>query len=341
VGGRRKLGVWIACLLALVPVGVALVLASTKAKPANVVVPGDTVILELGDQPNGQQIDEVFFVRNPGATPLHVLSINRSCGCTVTTELPDHIAPGQQAPMGFKVTTEGRSRSIEVSAVIRFAGQPPARVGVKAGLVDRLPSSVAFGVVRRGDPALHHIEVRPAIAGEKPQIANLAFDRRYFAISAHSPDAELLHPTIDLELQRDIPPGGFSKTLQVTLTIGNKKQVSNVDLAGWVQRDLEVEPANVNFGMTGSNLASTQTVRLYSPYGQEVHFERIDSDSTDAVQVVASRYTADGKSCELDLSINADAIRGLQVFQTNLVATVDGAEHVIPLECYAGRIAPN
>lgn len=67
-------------------------------------------VFKFGEITQGEKVDFVFEFTNTGETPLVIISVKPSCGCTITEDWPDYpIAPGEGGVIPVQFSSEGKS----------------------------------------------------------------------------------------------------------------------------------------------------------------------------------------------------------------------------------------
>ncbi len=200
------------------------VVGGCSSKPAHLSVRPSTLLIKASKEfPAGQQATVVATLRNEGGSPLTVIGVKSSCGCTVaTTETFDVIAPGQEAPLKFNVAVPlfGRRESVvmidtnspdtpTVRLVIQIEGddEPVPRIvmqtqnlalrGTTAGQTIHgeleIQSAELLGSepwIQRLQPSVPMVEVTRRDPVAEEQVAEGIVYRRYvFDVNAISPTA--------------------------------------------------------------------------------------------------------------------------------------------------------
>lgn len=78
-------------------------------------------VYTFGEMTQGEKVDFVFKFTNTGDFPLVIVSVQPSCGCTITEDWPDYpIAPGEGGVIPVQFSSEGKkghqSKSITLVA---------------------------------------------------------------------------------------------------------------------------------------------------------------------------------------------------------------------------------
>lgn len=71
-----------------------------------------TQLWDFGEAWEGEVLECQVTVKNVGDAPLHILKVDRSCGCTVPTKPKSPLAPGESDHLGIRYESKGRSGNV-------------------------------------------------------------------------------------------------------------------------------------------------------------------------------------------------------------------------------------
>ncbi|MDR1680693.1 MAG: DUF1573 domain-containing protein [Prevotellaceae bacterium] len=116
-----------------------------QAQTTDTIVKFDELIHNFGDIPQGIPATYSFEFTNNGTTPITILSVNASCGCTTPGWTKEAVAPGEK---GFvKATYNAASQgNFDKSLTVKTDGNP-------ATVVLRIRGKVAAPVAPESKPA--------------------------------------------------------------------------------------------------------------------------------------------------------------------------------------------
>jgi hypothetical protein len=180
----------------------------------------------------------------------------------------------------------------------------------------------------------------PARDGERAIVSDVEYDKRYFKIDYVNPGSENERAKLIVELNRDIPPGGFDKTVVVHFA-DNAANKHVMQLVGWVERNIEIKPPELNFGVVQDGSATRATLTLYSPYGKPIRFVRIETDSNHKLTITKVAARNGGQECDIDIDLDSRTVRSLEVFPVRVIGESQGTEYTIPVNCYVGTLEPS
>jgi hypothetical protein len=303
------------------------------------VTPGQQAYVRLGTRPAGTSLQHVFYIRNPGSTPLNIIGVKTSCSCTVVGKLPAVLAPGERAPVVVRAATGDRTGSWSFSAVILAQHSAATELSIQADLVKRLPNKIEFGQILRGERAEKRVNVTPAFEQTRPpKVVSIDCDPKYFVTQFGGGERDAEQEWIDIKLKPDAPDGGFDKTLTVIFG-DNDRTRSTISVTGWIARQVEASPLDLNFGNVGGSQTIERRIVIFSPYGQPIHFIRLDSDLPGSLRVTKQDELEGANKWALTIALDSRRVQNLQVFGARIVVKCADNENVIPIQCYAGRLA--
>ncbi len=309
------------------------------------VIPGRSMTLDLDRQPDGIQIHQLFHVQNPGDTNLRILNVQTGCGCTSIQQLPPEMAPHKTYPAYIDVDVGPHLTGDHAFwALIRFSDGRLSRIALKMNLVNRMQTDVDLGWHLQGTFPTQVIRVLPNRSGEKLRVNNVDCDAKFFKVSFHNAADVNDATTIEVGLQANVSQGPFSKYLQVAIgshfNPSDSENISNISVHvhGWVARSVETEQKDIDFGTLVGSATVRREVNLYSPYGKPFKFGRLESEISGALSVETISDSPDHLSCKIAVALNPQAVHSFQVFRANLFVSCNGAEEIVPIDVYAGRL---
>ncbi len=115
---RSRNGLFLKPACWAVSLACALLAASVRAQPVRLISPQ---VVDLGTVLDGQSIEgEIRFV-NAGAGPLHIASVQSSCGCTAVLPHETDVSPNDTGVVGFILKTTGMHGLVRKAITVSFA----------------------------------------------------------------------------------------------------------------------------------------------------------------------------------------------------------------------------
>lgn len=165
---------WVAAML-LLAIAMPPVVACAADAPAKAMPPTDFSSTTFQIQPQhfdmgtvieGEQAHARLFVRNTGVLPLHIVSVESSCGCTVGSLGSREVPPGGFTTLDISVDTTGKGEAIEkkVSVVDAMGGRADAWLTLRVVKNPHLGKMAGQGIFR-GKCAVCHADPAQGKAG--------------------------------------------------------------------------------------------------------------------------------------------------------------------------------
>ncbi len=263
----------------------------------------DNALYDFGSALEGKQVTHTFKIKNTGQGYLDIRGVKTSCGCTTGTPTKTHIAPGDESDIAVMFDTHFQKghqvRTITASTNDPNNPQVPMTMqGTVKQQVAATPSEVAFGNVRKGTEATKELVVDDLVGGSNAFVVG--------PVSNSSSSIKVIQ-----EKRTDGKPGALLKvTLLNTMPVGpfddSIKIVTNrvplqVDVFGTVSGDLNVEPAQVSFGIVPRGQDVVRIIKLSNEGSRDVKVLDVSS-STPAVVASAEPVKA-GKEYKLTVTL--------------------------------------
>jgi len=246
-------------------------------------------LYDFGTALEGTMVSHTFAIKNTGQGYLDIRGIKTSCGCTTGNPSKSHIAPGEESDIAVVFDTHFQ-KGHAVRTIVATTNDPnnPQVVMTLQGLVKKQveaqPSEISFGDVKRGtedtrqlvvsdlNPARGTFSVGP-VSNSNSSIK---------VVQEKRPDGKP-GALLKVSLLKTMPVGPFDDTIKIT----NNRVPLQVDVFGTVMGDLNIDPAQVSFGIV--------------PRGQDiVRIFKLSNQGTHPVKVleVASSSPAVGATAE-------------------------------------------
>jgi hypothetical protein len=234
--------------------------ASSAAAAPRLVV--DAPAFAFGTIERGTRVDHVFKVRNEGDAPAAVLSIDRTCACTIGAASTSDVAPGEE--LWVSVSLDTRDLGGPVAKVVTVRTNDPQAAALRLVLQGTVltdlvtePETLYLGEVRRGAPAPRTATVR---AGRPAGAA------RVTAVQARGP---FVVPTLEddgaggqrvaVRIADGAPSGRFRDEIELRTTGTSPTLV--LPVFGVVRAEVDVRPSFVRLrGDGGDTEAVVQVV---------------------------------------------------------------------------------
>lgn len=92
--------------------------------------------LDLGRMREGEVISQTIGLRNGGDTPVVILGVETSCGCTTVDYPRQPIMPGETEALGFRFDSRGEyGRQFKSFRIFTSASERPYRIYIKGEVI--------------------------------------------------------------------------------------------------------------------------------------------------------------------------------------------------------------
>jgi len=208
-------------------------------------------LYNFGTALEGTMVTHTFSVKNTGKGYLDILGVKTSCGCTTGNPSKMHVAPGDQSDIAVSFDTHfqkgHQERTITVSTNDPDNPQLAMTIqGIVKKQVEAMPEFIGFGEVKRGTEETRDLlvsDLNPARgAFSVGPVSNSNSSIK--VVQEKRPDGKP-GALLKVSLLKTMPVGPFDDTVKIT----NNRVPLQVDLFGTVTGDLNIDPAQVSFGI--------------------------------------------------------------------------------------------
>jgi hypothetical protein len=260
-------------------------------------------LYDFGNALEGTMVTHVFTIKNVGKGYLDIQGIKTSCGCTTGSPSRTHIAPGDTSDLSVMFDTHFQ-KGHAVRTIVATTNDPdnPQVVmtlqGVVKKQVEAQPNEVSFGDVKRGTEDTKEILVndlnpaRGAFSVGPVSNSNSSIKVEQDKRPDGKPGA-----LIKVSLLKTMPVGPFDDTVKIT----NNRVPLQVDVFGNVTGDLNIDPAQVSFGLVPHG---QDVVRIFKLSNQGPHPVKVldVASSSPAVEATAEPVAA-GKEYRVTVTL--------------------------------------
>ncbi len=211
-----------------------------------------TPLYDFGSALEGQMVTHTFTVKNNGQGYLDITGVKTSCGCTTGQPSKMHVAPGDTSDIAVSFDTHFQ-KGHQVRTITAFTNDPDnpqvamTMQGIVKKQVEAQPGEISFGTdIKRGTEDTREILVndlnpaRGTFSVGPVSNSNSSIKVEQMKRPDGKPGALL-----KVSLLKTMPTGPFDDTIKIT----NNRVPLQVDVFGTVTGDLNVDPAQVSFGL--------------------------------------------------------------------------------------------
>ena len=303
--------------LALIIVSLASVSAFAQDSSMNPLIPGGNSappghapkavasdpLYDFGSALEGTMVKHTFTIKNVGQGYLDIQGVKTSCGCTTGDPSKMHVAPGDTTDIAVAFDTHfQKGHQVRTITVATNDPNNPQVAMTMQGIVKRqveaVPGEVAFGDVKRGTEETKELLVndlnpaRGTFSVGPVSNSNSSIKVEQLKRPDGKPGA-----LIRVSLLKTMPVGPFDDSIKIT----TNRVPLQVDVFGTVTGDLNIDPAQVSFGIVPHG---QDIVRIFKVSNQGPHpIKVLDvASSTPAVGAVAEPVTP-GKEYKVTVTL--------------------------------------
>ncbi len=208
-------------------------------------------LYDFGSALEGTMVKHAFTIKNTGQGYLDIRGVKTSCGCTTGEPSKMHVAPGDTSEIAVAFDTHFQ-KGHQVRTITASTNDPDnpqvamTMQGIVKKQVEAQPDEVAFGDVKRGSEQTKEVVVndlnpaRGAFSVGPVSNSNSSIKVEQEKRPDGKPGALL-----KVSLLKSMPLGPFDDTIKIT----TNRVPLQVDVFGTVTGDLNVDPAQVSFGI--------------------------------------------------------------------------------------------
>ena len=262
-----------------------------------------TPLYDFGSALEGQMVTHTFTIKNNGQGYLDITGVKTSCGCTTGQPSKMHVAPGDTSDIAVSFDTHFQ-KGHQVRTITAFTNDPDnpqvamTMQGIVKKQVEAVPGEIAFGDVKRGTEGTREIlvgDLNPArgtfsVGPISNSNSSIKVDQE------KRPDGKP-GALLKVSLLKTMPTGPFNDSIKIT----TNRVPLQVDVFGTVTGDLNIDPAQVSFGIVPRG---QDIVRIFKLSNQGAHPVKVldVASSSPAVAATAEPVTP-GKEYKVTVTL--------------------------------------
>lgn len=293
----------------------------------------ETPLYDFGTALEGKTVSHVFKIKNTGEGYLDIRGVKTSCGCTTGNPSKTHVAPGDESEISVAFDTRFQ-KGHQVRTIMAFTNDPDnpqatmTLQGVVKKQVEASPDQVNFATVRKGSEGTKEIVINDLVGNGPFTVGPISNSNSAIMVTQEKRPDGKPGAILKVALLKTMPIGAFDDTIKVT----TNRVPLNVDVFGTVTGDLNVDPAQVSFGIVPKG---QDIVRLVKLSNQGAHaIKVIDVTSTSPAVVASAEPIAPGKDYKLTVMLRRSTPEG-QLRGQLTIKTDDPDQATISLPFYA------
>ncbi len=293
----------------------------------------DTSLYDFGTALEGKQITHTFRIKNTGQGYLDIRGVKTSCGCTTGTPTKTHIAPGDESEIAVMFDTHFQKghqvRTITASTNDPNNPQVPMTMqGTVKQQVAATPAEVAFGSVRKGTEATKEIVIDDLVGGTAFNVGPVNNSSSNIKVVQEKRTDGKAGALLKISLLKTMPVGPFDDSIKVT----TNRVPLNVDVFGTVSGDLNIDPAQVSFGIVPRGQDVVRIIKLSNEGSRDVKV--LDVSSSTPTVVASAEAVKSGKEYKLTVTLKRGTPEG-QLRGNLTIRTDDPEQATIAVPFYA------
>ena len=260
-------------------------------------------LYDFGAALEGTMVSHTFTIKNVGQGYLDIHGVKTSCGCTTGNPSKMHVAPGDVSEIAVSFDTHFQ-KGHQVRTITAFTNDPanPQVAMTMQGMVNRQveaePGEISFGNVKKGTELTRDLVVNDLNPGRAPfQVGPVSNSNSSIkVVQQKRPDGKP-GAMLKVSLLKTMPTGPFDDTIKIT----TNRVPLQVDVFGAVTGDLNVDPAQVSFGIVPRG---QDIVRIFKLSNQGPHPVKVleVASSSPAIAATAEPVTP-GKEYKVTVTL--------------------------------------
>ena len=249
-------------------------------------------LYDFGTALEGTMVSHTFTIKNIGQGYLDIRGVKTSCGCTTGNPSKMHVAPGDDSEIAVSFDTHFQ-KGHQVRTITASTNDPdnPQVTMTMQGIVKRQveaqPGEISFGNVKKGTEDTRELVVNDLNPGRGPfQVGPVSNSNSSIkVVQEKRPDGKP-GALLKVSLLKTMPMGPFDDSIKIM----TNRVPLQVDVFGAVTGDLNVDPAQVSFGLVPRG---QDIVRIFKLSNQGPHPVKVleVTSSSPAVAATAEPVT--------------------------------------------------
>lgn len=226
-------------------------------------------IWDFGEVSRGEKLIHEFSFVNVGNSPLRILGIHSTCGCTATvTDTTRTYAPGEEGEVRVELDTTHYSGKLVrlVTVMTNLPLLSSYSLTVKAQikpLIQADPPLVDFGNILAGEAsAARKVHVRSLQKGTKLEVSSVRFNKELFQVTWGEQGDEWV---LDLRLKKTAPVG-FLKEKIVVVNNSLTLREMEIPVRAEIKGNIALTPPYLEFGAVQPGKKKVREFRLKSAH---------------------------------------------------------------------------
>jgi hypothetical protein len=263
----------------------------------------ETPLYDFGNALEGTMVKHTFTIKNNGEGYLDIHGIKTSCGCTTGEPSKMHVAPGDTSDIAVAFDTHFQ-KGHQVRTITAYTNDPNnpqvamTMQGIVKKQVEAQPGEVSFGNVKKGAEDIKEILVNDLNPGRGAfSVGPVSNSNSSIKVAQEKRPDGKPGALLKVSLLKTMPVGPFDDTIK----IATNRVPLQVDVFGTVTGDLNIDPAQVSFGIVPRGQDIVRIFKLSNQGSKPVKVLEVASSSP-AVGAVAEPVTP-GKEYKVTVTL--------------------------------------
>jgi hypothetical protein len=260
-------------------------------------------LYDFGSALEGKMVTHTFTIKNDGHGYLDIRGVKTSCGCTTGQPSKTHVAPGDTSDIAVSFDTHFQ-KGHQVRAITVYTNDPNnpqlamTMQGIVKKQVEAVPNEISFGDVKRGTEETKELVVSDLNPGRSAfSVGPVSNSNSSIKVEQEKRPDGKPGAMLKVSLLKSMPVGPFDDSIKIT----TNRVPLNVDVFGTVTGDLNVDPAQVSFGIVPRGQDIVRIFKLSNQGAKPVKVLDVASSSP-AVGAVAEAVTP-GKEYKVTVTL--------------------------------------
>ena len=294
----------------------------------------DAQLFDFGTALEGKMVNHTFKIKNAGEGYLDIRGVKSSCGCTTGTPTKTHLAPGEETEIAVAFDTRFQ-KGHQVRTITAFTNDPNngqvamTLQGTIRQQVAASPSQVAFGTVHKGGEASKDVMIDDLLGkGPKFEVGPVSNSNSNLKVEQVKRTDGKPGAMLKVSLLKSMPVGPFDDTIKV---VTNRVPLQ-IDVFGTVTGDVNIEPAQVSFGLVPRGQDIVRIVKLSNSSARQMKV--LDVTSSSPAVVASTQPVTPGKEFKVVVTLRKGTPDG-QLRGTLTIKTDDPEQATLNVPFYA------
>jgi hypothetical protein len=241
-------------------------------------------VYDFGNVYSGTTVKHVFRLKNVGSAPLDVSGVRTSCGCTAAQPTKKQLLPGEESEIAvtFDTRTDHGPATRTITVFTNDQAHQQLDLTMRGDVkvqVEASPTLVIFDRVRRGTSQSQQVTVTDEMPDRDFKIDAITNASPFIKAISQPAPAGKRNAVLNITLLKTAPAGPIADLVKVKTT----RMLVEIPVSGTVLGDLNLNPAQVSFGIVPHHASALRFVRLTNSGDHPVKVTGISSNNASVI----------------------------------------------------------